>query len=69
MTPLQLVELVIAATLLLGGLALLRRPAKNGAKPDSQSAAILIVVGAIIAVHGLGLMDYRPSPSELEARP
>lgn len=69
MTPLQIVELVVAGALLVGGIALMRRPAKDGTKPDSQSAVILIVIGAIIAVHGLGLMNYRPSQSELESRP
>ncbi len=68
MTALQIVELVIAAALLVGGIALMRRPAKDGARPDSQGAVILVIIGAIVAVHGLGLMNYRPSQSELEAR-
>jgi hypothetical protein len=31
----------------------------------SQGAVILLVVAAIILIHGLGLMEYRPSPAEL----
>lgn len=31
----------------------------------SQGAAILLVVAALLLVHGLGLMEYRPSPAEL----
>ena len=30
-------------------------------------AVLLIVVAAIMAIHALGLMDYRPSQAELEA--
>ena len=31
----------------------------------SQGAVILFVVAALILIHGLGLMEYRPSAAEL----
>ena len=31
----------------------------------SQGAVILFVIAALLLIHGLGLLDYRPSPSEL----
>ena len=30
-------------------------------------APILLIIGLIVAVHGLGLMEYRPSQGEIEA--
>jgi hypothetical protein len=67
MTVVQIIELVVAAALI--GLAIwtMRRPA-DAEGHGSQGAVILLIVGAIVAVHGLGLMNYRPSPGELEAR-
>ena len=32
----------------------------------AQGAVILLVVGAIIAIHALGLLDYHPSNAEAE---
>lgn len=42
-----------------------RRGAEGEAKTGSQTAVILLIIGAILAIHGLGLMEYRPSEFEL----
>ena len=64
MTPLQILELAIAAALIVGGLWLYRRRGRDDARQGSQGAVILLVIGAIVAIHGLGLLDYRPMGSE-----
>ena len=59
MTTGAIIELAVAVALLVGGIIAFRRG-------GSQGAVILFVVAAILAIHGLGLLDYRPSPSELD---
>jgi hypothetical protein len=63
-TP-RLIELAAAVVILGLALWLYRRP-----RPDnygSQGAVLLLVVGAIMGIHALGGLDYRPSAAELEA--
>lgn len=66
MTALQIVEVAVAAAMVGGAIWAMRRPA-DGESGGSQGPVLLLVIGAIVAVHGLGLMEYRPSPAELEA--
>jgi hypothetical protein len=61
MTMLQIIELVAALALIVGGVWAYRRG-------GTQGGVILMFVGAIVAIHGLGLLEYRPSPAELERR-
>ena len=65
MTTIQLLEVAVAAVLIGGGLW--RQVSTRSTSPNrgSQTAVLLIIVGAIIGVHGLGLMEYRPSEGEL----
>lgn len=64
MTPTQTIELVAAAALIIGGVILYRRRGAEGeAKTGSQTAVILIFIGAILAIHGLGLLEYRAPES------
>lgn len=70
MTIARIIELAAAAALLAAGVYFYRRPgnAPDG-KPDrygSQGAVILLAVGAIVAIHALGLLEYRPSAAEAE---
>jgi hypothetical protein len=66
MTTMQTIELAVAVALIIGAVILYRRRGAEGeAKTGSQTAVILLVIGLIVAVHGLGLMEYRPSASEL----
>ena len=64
MTPLTILELALAAALILAGIWLYRRRGRDDARHGSQGAVILLVIGAIMAIHGLGLLDYRPMGSE-----
>ena len=63
-----MIELAIAVVLIVGAVALYRRRGRDDPQHGSQSAVLLLVVGAILLIHGLGLLEYRPSSSELEAR-
>ena len=67
MTTVQILELVAALALIVGGIVLYRRRGREDPNHGSQSAVLLMVVGAILLIHGLGLLEYRPSSSE--ARP
>ena len=66
MTTIEIIEVVVAAALIIGAVILYRRRGAEGeAKTGSQTAVILLIIGLIVAVHGLGLMEYRPSAAEL----
>ena len=65
MTTAKIIELAIAALLILGGAWLYWRRGREDPRHGSQGAVILMAVGAIVAIHGSGLLEYRPSPSEL----
>ena len=55
-----IVELAIAAALIIGGIRLQVRGKRQDPQHGSQGAVILIAIGAIMAIHGLGLLEYRP---------
>jgi hypothetical protein len=63
----RLVELVVALAILAASIWLYRRrdPSAGGGY-GNQGAVLLLVVGAIMLIHAIGLLDYRPSPSEFE---
>jgi hypothetical protein len=63
----RMIELVAAVLMLAASVWLYRSQRKANEGYGSQGAVLLLVVGAIMAVHALGLMEYRPSTSELEA--
>ena len=67
MTTAQILELAAAALIIAAGIYLMRRRASEGARTGSQGGVILLLIGAMIAIHGLGLLQYRPSPGEVEA--
>ena len=59
----QMIEVLVAAALIVGGALLYRRRGAEGqSRTGSQTAVILIFIGAILAIHGLGLLEYRPFP-------
>jgi hypothetical protein len=68
MSTTQILELVASTLLIAGGIILMRRRAIDGSKTGSQGGVILLLIGAMVAIHGLGLTQYRPTPGELEAR-
>ena len=59
MTTASIIEVAVAVAMIAGGIWAYRRG-------GSQGAVILFVVAAIILIHGLGFMEYRPSAAELE---
>ena len=65
MTTNTIIELTIAAALILGGAWLYWRGGKDDPRHGSQGAVILMIVGLIVAIHGSGLLEYRPIESEL----
>lgn len=58
MTAVQIAEVLVALAILVGGILVYRRG-------GTQGGVVLLVIGLLVAIHGLGLMDYRPSASEL----
>lgn len=64
MTLVQIIEVGAAAFLIGAGIWLQVRSRKVDARHGSQGAVILLAIGAILAVHGLGLLEYRPMGSE-----
>ena len=61
MTVTQIVELAVAVAILVAAILVYRRG-------GTQGGVLLLVVGLLVAIHGLGLMEYRPSEAELNRR-
>ena len=66
MTPIRTLELVAAIAILGFGIWLYRRNRAVDRGYGSQGAVLLFAIAAIIGVHALGFMEYRPSKAELE---
>ena len=66
MTTVQIIEIAVAVALIGAGIWQQVRTRRTSPNRGSQGAVILIVIGAIVAIHGLGLMEYRPSQGELD---
>ncbi len=58
MTTGAIIEVAVAAAMIVAGIFIYR-------KGGSQGAVLLFVIAVILLIHGLGLMEYRPSASEL----
>ena len=65
LTPGRIAELAVAVLMLGAGIWFYRRRDKAD-NYGGQGAVILLVVGAIIAIHGLGLLRYHPSKAEAD---
>ena len=59
-----IIELALAAAALGAGVWLYRQP-KGADGYGSQGAVLLFAVAVLLIIHGLGLMEYRPSAAEL----
>ena len=64
MTVTQIIEVLVAAALFALGVWQDRRRSAEDPNHGSQGAVILFVIAAIVAMHGLGLFEYRPSAME-----
>ena len=60
-----ILELVFAVALIIAAIVLYRRRGREDPQHGSQTAVLVLVIGVVMLIHGLGLLDYRPSPSEL----
>lgn len=58
MTVATIIELAVAAALIAAGIWSYRRG-------GSQGSVLLFVIAAILLIHGLGFMEYRPSAAEM----
>ena len=65
MTAGRAIELAVALALLAVGVFLYRRRDRTDSY-GSQGAVILFVVGAIVAIHALRLMEYRPGSADAD---
>jgi len=61
-TTANILELAAAAALILGGAWLYWRRGREDPRQGSQGAVILMIVGLILAIHGSGMLEYRPMP-------
>jgi hypothetical protein len=61
----RIIELAAAVLILVVGLVLYRRRDKADSY-GSQGAVLLFAIAAIMGVHALGGLDYRPSPAEAD---
>jgi hypothetical protein len=66
MTAGHMAELAVAVVILGLGVWLYRARKQADEGYGSQGAVILLVIGAIVAIHALGLLKYRPSKAEAE---
>ena len=62
-----MIELAVAAALIVGGIVLYRKRGRDDPQHGSQSAVLLLVIGVILLIHGTGQLEYHPSAAELEA--
>ena len=65
MSTSEIIEVAIGALLFVAGIWLYRRRAPADGGYGSQGAVLLFVIAALLLIHGLGLLEYRPSPAEL----
>jgi len=64
-TARQVIEVLVAVALIVMGVLQYRKRSADGTRYGSQGAVILFAVAALLLIHGLGLMAYRPSRAEL----
>ena len=65
MSTASILEVAVGIAMLIAAVVIYRRRDKSDSY-GSQGAVILMVVAAILLIHGFGAMEYRPSQSELE---
>ena len=66
MTTGRMIELAAALLFLVASIWLYRSRKTADQGYGSQGAVLLLAVGAIMAIHALGGLDYHPSATELE---
>jgi hypothetical protein len=66
MTTGSIIELAVAVGLILLSVVVYRRQAKADGNYGSQGSVLVLIIGAIMAIHALGLLHYRPSQGEID---
>jgi hypothetical protein len=67
MTTTQTIEVAIAAGLAILSIVVYRRKGPEGQGGyGNQGAVLVLFIAIILAIHGLGLMEYRPSQGEID---
>ena len=67
MTNTQIIELVAAAGLILLSVVVYRRKGAEGEGGyGNQGSVIVLFIAILLIIHGLGLMEYRPSQGEID---
>ena len=67
MTTTQIIELAVAIGLIILSVVVYRRKGPEGeGRYGNQGSVIVLIIAIILAVHALGLMQYRPSRAEME---
>ena len=64
MTVGSIIELAVAVGLMILSVVVYRRQAKADPLHGSQGSVIVLFIGIIMAIHALGLLEYRPHPTE-----
>ena len=66
MTTPAILELLVALAMIGAGIWAYAKRSREGAKRGSQGGVFLLLVGVLVAMHALGLFQYRPSQSEID---
>jgi hypothetical protein len=64
MTTRETIQLVVAIGLIILSVVIYRRQAKTDGTYGSQGSVLVLIIGVIMAIHALGLLEYRPMASE-----
>jgi len=64
MTTGSIIELVVAAGLVVLSVVVYRRQGKADPMHGSQGSVLVLFIAIIMAIHALGLLEYRPHPTE-----
>ena len=65
LTPGEMIEIGAGIAALAAGIWLYRKRGATDKKHGSQGAVLLIALAAILLIHGLGLLEYRPMGNHL----
>ena len=63
MTTGAIIELAVAIGLMILSVVMYRRQAKADGTYGSQGSVLVLIIAIIMAIHALGLLEYRPVPS------
>ena len=61
MTTPQIIEVAVAAALIVGAALLYHHRGRADPTHGIQSAVLLLAIGLIMLIHGLGMLEYRPA--------